>query len=478
MPYVRYKDNGCRAETLFGVWFCEESRLEQMRDTAMSSMERGEFATISQRSEALSGEMEKARYVVQDGIARINVHGPISKYETSMMSMFGGTSTVNLVDTLREIRQTHKEKGIKSVFIDFDTPGGTAAGTSEAADAIRKTDAVLPVYGHASDQCASAGMWLASSCRRLTCGPTAAIGSVGSKLVLWEKKRGPEDKSPRPVVISTGKFKTMGDDGTYTPEQIAEVTRFVTEVNEQFKSDVIQRRKLTAEQAADVMTARVYVGKGAKEIGLVDEVCSTDDAFEEAKRLTSTAGSGPGVLPPTVTAAPKKGSAMALTEAQLQQARMLPGAAAITAENADVVLLGVVQTLQQSQPKTLDPEIVKHRFEMFSERLNLKVEKGLITTAQKDAVIVQVQQAGQPIAEMFSNLPNGKRPADILLESFDGNKPNGLTQEQTGMQPAPRETPGAGKDAAKLSLDRLNVVRERNGLAPLSAMPEYLPAAN
>lgn len=470
MPYVKYKDQGCRAETLFGVWLADEHRIEQLRDTAMAAMERGEFPTLSQRSEALSDVREAAPYVLQDGVARVSVSGVMTKYETSMMSMFGGTSTANLVDTMGKLR---RDPAVKGVFVDFDTPGGSSQYLSEAADAIRKTDAVKSVIGHASDECCSGGLWLASQCRRFTCGPTAQVGSLGTRCVLWEKTRSPEDKSPRPIVVSTGKFKAMGVDGSWTEDQIKEWQRIVDTTNESFKNDVIAGRKLSKEQIADVTTARVYVGPEAKAIGLVDDVLSADDAYESAKTLMSTAGSGPGALPQLQKAAPKKGSAMALTEAQLQQARNLPGAAAITVENADVTLLTVAQQLQASAPKPFDPEILQSRFETFSDSLDMRLEKGTITTAQRDLIKSKVQQNGQVVSSMFVGA-KGSRPADILLESLDGNRPNGLTTEKAGGQPAPRTEPGATDSAPKLSLERLNRVREANGLGPVAEMPEHL----
>lgn len=464
----------CRADKLFGLWLCEPEQLASLRDTVWIVIEQNRIEAVAEASQEMRGEDPVKKMVTfQDGMARISMSGPLTKHPTSFQSLVGGTSMV-LADAA--IRMAAKTPGVKGIFIDADSPGGTADGTADLAHTIRRVAQQIPIFFHGQDLACSGMLWLATQGVRFTGGPTASIGSQGVKAVLWERKL-PENSLKRPIVVTTGKWKALGEEGLpITDEQVAEIQRLVNGVNGPFQKDVFTARKLSEAQQTEVGTARIFIGEGAKTAGLIDAVCSTEEAFEEAKRITGN-GRSPAPNNPSLAARSKK---MPLNDQQLQTARQLTGATNLTVENADELLLTAASKLhlenEQLRPnvrKMVDPELLKGRAEIMDGKLDLLVGAGNITAAQKDMLRKVYMNGDTPIMEMLSPAGNGKLVCEGVIEAMKLNKPNGIQGETTGAQPAQRQVPGgtggSNGDVPKASLERTNYVRAQNNLPPIGA---------
>lgn len=423
---------GCYAETLYGLWLAPFEYVDSLVNTAWGVVERNELQTVAARSyEADTAKAEAPAYTLtDDGIARLSIAGPMTKHTTSFSSMMGGTSTLKARAGLADIRDKAKMGQVKGVLLDMDSGGGTAEGTAELAAAVRKTAAVVPVFAHAEDKACSAALWVASQATRFTCGPAASVGSMGTMLQLWDRSK---DSSGKPVLITTGKYKGIGAEGVaITDEHKAELQRRVDQVNAPFAEDVKRARHLSDDQLSEVSTARVFVGPDARRVGLVDGVCTTDDALAQLR-----------------LAIQKKAKIM-LTAEQLAQAAKLPGCADITVENADVRLLTFAQTTYKSAtdaaqavtditaklPKAISAEALPDLLAVRKERLELSVAKGKLLPAQQsvlDTVIGCITtKAELALFDGFVAVLNDNTPIGLL------NKP-----VLSASQPAPRTEPGA-----------------------------------
>lgn len=490
---------GCRADTIFGVWLHDEHQLVMMVDAAWAVIEAGELQVVSDRSRAMNEERPDP-YVRDSGMARILISGPLTKHATSMSSLFGGTAMTEVRDALRQVRE---DNSVRGVFIEADSWGGTAEGTAELAEAIRKTDKVKPVFVHAEDKATSGMLWLATQGRRFTASPGASVGSQGTILSLVDASDRVRGTGVKPVVIKTGKYKDMGNPSQpIGAETIAELQRFVNSVNKPFHDQVVSARRLTPEQDKDVSTARIYVGEDAKRIGLIDEVCHADEAFENAVRTLEAGTAKRGPVPVTsITAVPKgTGGRMALTAQQIERVRAeIPGAAQVKDEDLDSFLAESAISLKQEVknkdqdlaaakaqvavrdekivtisaqvPKKMDPELLAGKVENFMERVSIAVDKGAILQSQADILRGALLGAdGKPtaIAEQFLTANGGVAVSSVFQKVIELNKPNGLTTQLTGAQPAPKQEPGSkGNEEKPFTYEGYCKVAIENGLPPV-----------
>lgn len=506
---------GCRADTIFGEWMILSGRLESFTDTGWAILEKGELQAAQARSREIVEAEENRPYTVQDGVARLAVSGPITKLDTSMMSIFGGTSTMRVRKSLAEIRQKFSSGEIKAVFLEVDSPGGTVDGTPELAYAIRKTAAIMPVFVHASDMACSAALWIATQGSRFTAGPAALIGSLGTRQMLTDASKLGQDSQLKPIVIDSGKFKSIGAPGKpITQEQMAELERYVGALNAVFKGEVQKARGMTAAQIEEAATARVYVGQGAVAVGLIDAVCSTEEAMEYAKaninnpKLVRRDPSMVGKPP----VASNRSSHMPLTASQITELRTLPGAASATEDTADTAAFHAAMQLNQqvkalttasstatqdvtrltqelaaakgALPQKMDPRVLKSMCNLACQELQMKLRAGTITSVQFTKLAGALMSAGEfkdgklsadavPIEAMFQEVgATGEYVYNKVFAALDDNKPNGVLTDISGHQPAGRTEPGRDDDskseAKTFGLAKANALRDGANLPPLT----------
>ena len=79
----------------------------------------------------------------------------------------------------KELEQAVKNKRVKSILFEVDSPGGEVGGVAEFANMIYQARQTKPIYSYATSLSASAGYWLQSATTKSYAGKTAFIGSVG-----------------------------------------------------------------------------------------------------------------------------------------------------------------------------------------------------------------------------------------------------------------------------------------------------------
>lgn len=516
---IKHPMTGCRYDTILGDWLIPEDRLQRFVDLGWAVLDKGELQSFSARSQEMAEAADDKPYTVSDGVARIKLSGPISKMDTSLSSLFGGTSSFRVRKALVDLRSRADAGEIKAVFLEVDSPGGTVDGTAELAKAIRLTAEKMPVHAHAEDMACSAALWVATQATRFTAGPVALIGSLGVRVTLMDQSKASEGATVKPVVIDTGKYKSIGAPGKpITDDQLAEMQRHAENIAAVFKHDVGTARGMSSIQMNEAATARVFVGKDAKRVGLIDDVCSSDEAYDSLKTAIKTphpARRGPGMQDKPV-AAPSRSTAMPYSAAQLEQLRKLPGAANVTDANAEETALNcAVQTTQQlstalNEQSTLraqvlslgeevkaakavvstqkiDPSVLRDRAQAAIERLQIRVEKGQMTTAQYNKASALLLIAGnakdfqlsadaKPNEAMFQrSADNGPYVYQQVLAIFDEPSPAGqqLLGSATGSQTAPRSEPGeqpkANADVPEgWGLAKCNEFRTKHGHGPFT----------
>jgi len=277
-----------------------------------------------------------------DGVAVIEVSGPMMKYASSLS---GGTSTVY---TRRQIRLAVADERVLAIALVFDTPGGTVAGTRDLADDIAAATKKKPTLGYAEDLCCSAGYWAIAQCSKVVCNPTGIIGSIGVYSVLYDSSKMAKKDGIAVHVVKAGEFKGTGVDGTpVTPEQLAEMQRLVDSLNGHFLEAVATGRKMPLSKVKSLADGRVHVGTEAKALGLVDAVQSFDEALADLSKSIQPGGSRAAS---EVTSNPvsEEGAPIMAGESTTTTAPAAPAAAALVAA---VVLGASFEQLRSAFPK-------------------------------------------------------------------------------------------------------------------------------
>ena len=201
----------------------------------------------------------------------------------------GGDGTYNSIGgrTLsRAIRRAREDRSIAAIVLRVDSPGGSAV----ASDVIWR-EAFLakkekPLVVSMSDLAGSGGYWISMAGHRIIAQPqtlTGSIGVIGGKFSLagLYKKLGITAER-----MAYGKrsdlFSTFRP---FSPEERRLLKEQILWTYDKFLSKAAEGRNLTREEVDRVGRGRVWTGRQAREIRLVDELGGLDKALEAAKNL-------------------------------------------------------------------------------------------------------------------------------------------------------------------------------------------------
>lgn len=256
----------------FAPWLIESAWLSEAVEAVKSGVMKAEVVADSPREKP---------YTVINGTAVIPIAGPMMKAR----SKFGGTSTV---DTRRLVRMAAEDDSVSSILLHIDSPGGTVAGTADLATDVRNAAKQKPTWSYIEDMGASAAYWIASQTSKIVANQTALVGSIGTVTMLVDSSGKAEKEGIKVHVIATGEHKAPGVPGVpVTDSQIAEMQSKVNELNKHFLSAVSDGRGIKLKKPiAEIADGRVFVGKQAHDLGLVDEITTLDRALQSLGQET------------------------------------------------------------------------------------------------------------------------------------------------------------------------------------------------
>jgi len=191
-------------------------------------------------------------------------------------------------DTLiRYIRKAREDNEVKAVVLRMNTPGGSAAASQEVAEEIARLQmAGKVVVTSMGDVATSGGYWIAAGTDRIVANPATTTGSIG---VIWSmanmqelfRKVGVEQDT-----IKSGPYKDIGSPARpMTPEEKALLQGMIDDIYGQFVAVVAKGRKMDEQKVRSLADGRIYTGRQAKELGLVDELGDMYDAISMAAEM-------------------------------------------------------------------------------------------------------------------------------------------------------------------------------------------------
>ena len=191
----------------------------------------------------------------------------------------GGTRFARIFSRIRQ------DKDIKAVVLRINSPGGSATASEIIQREIKLTREVKPVVVSMGDIAASGGYWIAVDSNRIFAEPNTITGSIGVFGSIPNFQKLANDNGITWDSVKTGRYADIGTTTRpQSPEELAIFQRSVNRTYNKFLDKVAKGRKLPQSKVAEIAQGRVWSGKAAKDIGLVDEIGGLDAAIEYAAR--------------------------------------------------------------------------------------------------------------------------------------------------------------------------------------------------
>ncbi|HEY2828441.1 MAG TPA: signal peptide peptidase SppA, partial [Pirellulales bacterium] len=261
------------------VTLVEDYGKEQLDDEDFSGI-----AGFMKLMELISGGDQKTRASSSQKIAVIYAVGEINSGESksSMLSSESlGSETI-----IKALREAEKDPKVVGIVLRVDSPGGSALASDLMWREITRIKAKKPIVASMGDLAASGGYYISMGCTKIFAEPgtlTGSIGVVTGKLALkgLMEKVGITTDS-----ISRGKNSGwMSSDEPFSPSEKEVIMRMMQDCYKQFTEKAAQGRNMEVKQLESLAGGRLYTGRMAKQVKLVDELGTLDDAVAEAKKL-------------------------------------------------------------------------------------------------------------------------------------------------------------------------------------------------
>lgn len=223
---------------------------------------------------------EPCGYRVSDGIAVIDVKGPLVNYDIpdSVAEEYGVTTYPSLQ---KRFALAAADKDVKRVVLDVNSPGGSVYGFQDTVLALKALRAVKPVDTYASDNMCSGAYWLGSCADSITMSEAGAAGSIGVVMVHVSQRGAMESEGYKPTVFRAGAKKALAHPAEDLTEGAAEeIQKSLDFHHMRFKSAVAENRRMTLEDISAVGDGRVFYGNEAVHAGLVDRLGTFDSVIK------------------------------------------------------------------------------------------------------------------------------------------------------------------------------------------------------
>jgi protease IV len=189
-------------------------------------------------------------------------------------------------ETLAEyLRKARGDNSIKAIVLRVDSPGGSAIASDVIWREVLLTKNQKPVIASMSDVAASGGYYITMPANAIVAEPSTLTGSIGVVLTKFVidgtlKKLGINMEG-----VSKGRFADMYSPvRPFSPEERARMAENMQATYDTFVEKAAQGRNTTPEKIDAIGQGRVWTGRQAKQIGLVDELGGLDRALALAKQ--------------------------------------------------------------------------------------------------------------------------------------------------------------------------------------------------
>lgn len=192
---------------------------------------------------------------------------------------------------IKEIKKYADDSSIKAIVLRVDSPGGAVAPSQEIYEEIKKAARNKHVVASMGTIAASGGYYISAAATKIFANPGTLTGSIGVIMELPNVEGLMEKVGLKTRIIKSGKYKDIASPFREMSDEDREVLQgVIDDVHEQFIEAVSEGRNMDMEKVRGLADGRIFTGRQALALGLVDELGNMQDAIDEAARLAGIEG--------------------------------------------------------------------------------------------------------------------------------------------------------------------------------------------
>ncbi len=223
-----------------------------------------------------------------NGVAVVYLYEPISIEQKGPFGNGGGVE--DIIDYLKELST---DSQVKALVLRINSPGGTVGASQELYSQILKFKAKtgIPVVISIGDIGASGAYWVSLAGDKIFANPGSLVGSIGVIMTSYDFT---EVQKRYGIGMTT--YKSVAHKDLLSswrkasPEEQVLISDMMQDIQSQFVDTFSHSRHLSHAQAVAIADGRVFTGRQALKMGLIDQLGGLDDAVHYAAELAHIKG--------------------------------------------------------------------------------------------------------------------------------------------------------------------------------------------
>lgn len=224
-------------------------------------------------------------------IAVLDVNGTIQDTgEAQSILSNGGYSHQEFMKELEHVKTDHT---VKAIIIRVNSPGGGVVESAEIHDKIQEIqkDTKKSVYISMGSMAASGGYYISTAADKIFASPETLTGSLGVIMQGYNYAGLAEKYGVKFETIKSGPYKDiMSPTRDMTKEERKILQNMIDHSYEGFVNVISEGRGLSVKEVKKIADGRVYDGRQAKQLHLIDQFGYFDDCIKQMKEDHDLAG--------------------------------------------------------------------------------------------------------------------------------------------------------------------------------------------
>jgi protease-4 len=202
-------------------------------------------------------------------------------------------------DIVRQVEEFSRDEGIKAVVVRIDSPGGGVTPSQEIYDSLVELKTKKKIVVSMGSVAASGGYLIACAADKIVANPGTITGSISAIMHFANAEELLKKIGLKSSTVKSGKFKDIGSPTRpMTPEEKALIQALVDDTYDQLLDVIARDRKIPKEALRKIADGRIFTGRQARKLGLVDDLGGMDYAVRLAGKISGIKGK-PEVAYPT-----------------------------------------------------------------------------------------------------------------------------------------------------------------------------------
>ncbi len=194
-------------------------------------------------------------------------------------------------DIVRQVEEFSRDEGIKAVVVRIDSPGGGVTPSQEIYDSLVELKTKKRIVVSMGSVAASGGYLIACAADKIVANPGTITGSISAIMHFANAEELLKKIGLKSSTVKSGKFKDIGSPTRpMTPEEKALIQDLVDDTYDQLLDVIARDRKIPKEALRKIADGRIFTGRQARKLGLVDDLGGMDYAVRLAGKISGIKG--------------------------------------------------------------------------------------------------------------------------------------------------------------------------------------------